>query len=354
MKKLVSLLLVLTLMLAVGCAHAEDATSTETAIRIGALKGPTAMGMAQLLEVSAAGENAYQFTIAGAADELTALLVKGELDVAAVPANLASVLYNNTQGGVRVAMINTLGVLYVLEAGETVQSVADLKGREIYSTGKGTTPEFALDYVLTQNGIDPDNDVTVEFKSESTELAAALENGEATLAVLPEPYVTTVLSSNENVRVALSLNDEWDKVSDGSGMVTGVLVVRSEFADANPEALAELLEAYRASVEFVNANPAEAAVIIEANDIAKAAVAEKAIPNCNIVYIDGNEMRTKLEGYLSVLMGMNEKSIGGAMPGDDFYLGADATADEPEVDTVDTDADEGGAGDSEAAESDAA
>ena len=232
MKKLVSLLLVLTLMLAVGCAHAEDATSTETAIRIGALKGPTAMGMAQLLEASAAGENAYQFTIAGAADELTALLVKGELDVAAVPANLASVLYNNTQGGVRVAMINTLGVLYVLEAGETVQSVADLKGREIYSTGKGTTPEYALDYVLTQNGIDPDNDVTVEFKSESTELAAALENGEATLAVLPEPYVTTVLSSNENVRVALSLNDEWDKVSDGSGMVTGVLAVAAHVVPA--------------------------------------------------------------------------------------------------------------------------
>lgn len=350
MKRLISLFIVLTLMLAVGCAHAEDVSSTDTAIRIGALKGPTAMGMAQLLEASSAGENAYQFTIAGAADELTALLVKGELDAAAVPANLASVLYNNTEGGVRVAMINTLGVLYVLEAGDTVESVADLKGREIYSTGKGTTPEYALDYVLTQNGIDPDADVTVEFKSEATELAAALANGEATLAVLPEPYVTTVLSSNENVRVALSLNDEWNNVSDGSGMVTGVLVVRSEFADENPEALAELLEAYRASVEFVNANPAEAAAIIEANDIAKAAVAEKAIPNCNIVYIDGSDMRVKLEGYLSVLMDMNAKSIGGALPGDDFYIGVEADA--PQVQTVGAESE--AAGGAEAAEASAA
>lgn len=325
MKKLVSILLALTLMLMMGCAQAEDTTS-EIAVRIGALKGPTAMGMAQLMQSAADGETDYQFTIAGAADELTALLVKGELDAAAVPANLASVLYNNTQGGVRVAMINTLGVLYVLEAGDTVHSVADLKGKTIYSTGKGTTPEFSLDYVLSSNGIDPETDVTVEFKTEATELAAALQSGEATLAVLPEPYVTTVLSSNENVRVALSLNDEWDKVSDGSGMVTGVLVVRTEFAAQNPDALEQLLSAYEQSVNFVNANPAEAATIIEQNGVAKAAIAEKAIPNCNIVFVSGDDMRTKLEGYLGVLAGMNIKAVGGALPGDDFYYGAQAVA----------------------------
>lgn len=323
MKKLVSMLLALTLVLVMGCAQAEDSTS-ETAVRIGALKGPTSMGMAQMLKDSAEGNNNYQFTIAGAPDEITALLVKGELDVAAVPSNLASVLYNNTNGGVKVAMINTLGILYVVEAGDTVNSVADLKGRTIYSSGKGATPEYSVDYILSQNGIDPETDVTVEFKSEHTELAAALQSGTADLAVLPEPFVTTVLAGNDNLRVALNLNEEWDKVSDGSGMVTGVLVVRSEFAEQNPEALDELLAAYEQSVNFVNENPAEAATIIEENGIAKAAVAEKAIPKCNIVFISGNDMRTKVEGFLEVLYGMNPKAVGGALPGDDFYYGVDA------------------------------
>ncbi len=324
MKKLVSMLLALTLALIMGCAQAEDSTSETTAVRIGALKGPTSMGMAQMLKDAADGNSNYQFTIAGAPDEITALLVKGELDVAAVPSNLASVLYNNTNGGVKVAMINTLGILYVVEAGDTVNSVADLKGRTVYSSGKGATPEYSVDYILSQNGIDPETDVTVEFKSEHTELAAALQSGTADLAVLPEPFVTTVLAGNDNLRVALNLNEEWDKVSDGSGMVTGVLVVRSEFAEQHPDELTALLEAYEQSVNFVNENPAEAAAIIEQNGIAKAAVAEQAIPKCNIVFISGNEMRTKVEGFLEILFDMNPKAVGGALPGDDFYYGADA------------------------------
>lgn len=324
MKKLVSMLLALTLVLIMGCAQAEDSTSETTAVRIGALKGPTSMGMAQMLKDAADGNSNYQFTIAGAPDEITALLVKGELDVAAVPSNLASVLYNNTNGGVKVAMINTLGILYVVEAGDTVNSVADLKGRTVYSSGKGATPEYSVDYILSQNGIDPETDVTVEFKSEHTELAAALQSGTADLAVLPEPFVTTVLAGNDNLRVALNLNEEWDKVSDGSGMVTGVLVVRSEFAEQHPDELTALLEAYEQSVKFVNENPAEAAAIIEQNGIAKAAVAEQAIPKCNIVFISGNEMRTKVEGFLEILFDMNPKAVGGALPGDDFYYGADA------------------------------
>ena len=324
MKKLVSMLLALTLVLIMGCAQAEDSTSETTAVRIGALKGPTSMGMAQMLKDTADGNSNYQFTIAGAPDEITALLVKGELDVAAVPSNLASVLYNNTNGGVKVAMINTLGILYVVEAGDTVNSVADLKGRTVYSSGKGATPEYSVDYILSQNGIDPETDVTVEFKSEHTELAAALQSGTADLAVLPEPFVTTVLAGNDNLRVALNLNEEWDKVSDGSGMVTGVLVVRSEFAEQHPDELTALLEAYEQSVNFVNENPAEAAAIIEQNGIAKAAVAEQAIPKGNIVFISGNEMRTKVEGFLEILFDMNPKAVGGALPGDDFYYGADA------------------------------
>lgn len=324
MKKLVSMLLALTLVLIMGCAQAEDSTSETTAVRIGALKGPTSMGMAQMLKDAADGNSNYQFTIAGAPDEITALLVKGELDVAAVPSNLASVLYNNTNGGVKVAMINTLGILYVVEAGDTVNSVADFKGRTVYSSGKGATPEYSVDYILSQNGIDPETDVTVEFKSEHTELAAALQSGTADLAVLPEPFVTTVLAGNDNLRVALNLNEEWDKVSDGSGMVTGVLVVRSEFAEQHPDELTALLEAYEQSVNFVNENPAEAAAIIEQNGIAKAAVAEQAIPKCNIVFISGNEMRTKVEGFLEILFDMNPKAVGGALPGDDFYYGADA------------------------------
>jgi NitT/TauT family transport system substrate-binding protein len=220
-----------------------------------------------------------------------------------------------------VAAINTLGVLYVVESGDTVHSIQDLVGKTVYSTGKGTTPEFALNYILNANGIEPGKDITIEYKSEATEIAAMLTDTENTIAVLPQPYVTAVQMQNDKVRVAMSLTEEWDKVSTESSMVTGVVLVRKAFAEENPVAFSEFLDEYKASTEYVNANVEEAAVWVESYGIvAKAPIAVKAIPACNITYIDGDEMKTKVSGYLEVLFNADPKSVGGALPKDDFYF----------------------------------
>ena len=211
------------------------------------------MGMVKLMNDAEEGavKHDYQFEIFGTADEVVPKLVNGDLDIALVPCNLASVLYNKTQGAVQIAAVNTLGVLYVVESGDTVQSIQDLVGKTVYSTGKGTTPEFALNYILNQNGIEPGKDVNIEYKSEATEIAVMLENAENTIAVLPQPYVTAVQMQNEKVRVALSFTEEWDKVSPDSGLVTGVVLVRKAFAEENPLALSEFLDDYKASTEYV-------------------------------------------------------------------------------------------------------
>ena len=319
MKKLVSI--ALALVLALGMCLSAGAQE-DAAIRVASLKGPTTMGMAKLIKDSEAGTtlNRYEFTMAGAPDEIVPLMVRGELDMALIPCNLASVLYNNTKGAVEALAVNTLGVLYVLEAGDTVNSVADLAGKTVYSTGKNTTPQYALNYVLAKNGLDPEKDLTVEYKSEATEVAAALANGSATLAMLPQPFVTSVLMQNQNVRVALSLTEEWNKVSDGSDLVTGVVVARREFVESHPEQVEAFLEEYAASTEYVVAHPAEASVWIEElGVVAKAALAEKAIPQCNIVCITGEEMKKDVSGYLTALYDQNPESVGGTLPDDAFY-----------------------------------
>ncbi len=281
------------------------------------------MGMVKLMNDAEedAVKHDYQFGIYGTADEVVPMLVNGELDVALIPCNLASVLYNRTEGAIQVAAVNTLGVLYVVESGDTVQSIEDLAGKTIYSTGKGTTPEFALNYILTENGIDPAQDITIEYKSEATEIAALLQDAEGAIAVLPQPYVTAVQMQNDQVRVALSLTEEWDKVSADSGLVTGVVVARKEFVEENPQAFSEFLDEYKASTEYVNANVEEAAVWVENYGIvANAAIAARAIPACNITDIEGNEMKAKINGYLQVLFDANPQSVGGALPEDDFYF----------------------------------
>lgn len=328
MKRILSLILVLAMMLAMGaCTGAETTeTAAKTTIRVGSLKGPTTMGIVKLMQDDKAetSVNDYEFTMAGTADEIVPLLMKGELDAALVPANLASVLFNKTKEtpqAIQVVGINTLGVLYVLEAGETIQTVEDLRGQTIYSTGKGTTPEYGLNYVLSMNSIDPAKDVTVEFKSEATEVAAALANGAATIAVLPQPFVTATMMQNENLRIALSLTDEWAKVNEESAMLTGVAIVRKAFIEENPEAVEAFLTEYAASTEYVNANAAEASGwIAELGIVAKAPLAQKAIPACNIVMITGEEMKLKVGGYLTALFDQNPDAVGGALPDDTFYF----------------------------------
>lgn len=297
-------------------------TEVQLAANVGALKGPTAMGMVKLMSDQETNTE-LNFTIAASADEITPKLIQGELDIAAVPANLASVLYNNTEGKIQVLAVNTLGVLYIVESGDTVHSVEDLRGKTIYSSGKGSTPEYALTYMLSQNGINPDTDVTIEWKSEHSECVAALAAEENAIAMLPQPFVTTAQTKNENIRVALDLTEEWEKLSsDGDNtatLITGVVVARKEFAEQNPDTVNAFLNAYKESVDYVTSDIDGAAALVGKYDIVPEAVAKKALPKCNITFIAGDEMKTALSGYLQTLFDQNPKAIGGAMPGDDFY-----------------------------------
>ena len=330
-----------------------------TTVRVGALKGPTGMGLVGLMDAAgmfAAGdaaatddgsssdaaatdtpvgadpagigalENDYEFTLAGSADELAPQLIQGDLDVLCVPANLAATLYQKTEGAVTVLCVNTLGVLDIVEAGEAIQDITDLAGRTIYSAGRGSTPQYALEYLLRENGIDPEADVTIQWASEHAECLAALQADPSIVCMLPQPFATSALAKVEGARIALDLTEVWDETVAANGgdsqLITGVAVARSAFASEHPVAVEELLDAYAASVDFVNDDPSAAAQLIEVADIVTAQVAEQAIPYCNIVCMTGAEMAGALTGYLQTLYDADPASVGGAMPGDDFCYGA--------------------------------
>lgn len=305
------------------CGQKEE-VSSEPAVtaKVAALKGPTSMGMVKMMaDQKDAKEKDYEFTIGSSPDEIAPKFLKGEFDIVALPSNLASILYNKSQGKVQVLAINTLGILYLMENGDTVKSVGDLKGRTIYSSGKGAVPEYAFNYILKANGLNPDTDLRIEYKSEHTEALAALLNDKSSLAVLPQPFATVASLKNKGLRPALDLTKEWDKASKNakSTMITGVVVVNKDFAAKYPEKIKKFMADYKASIDYTNTNVDDAAKLIEENNIVPAAVAKKAIPQCNITYIDGSDMKDKLSGYLQVLFEANPKSIGGKMPADDFY-----------------------------------
>jgi NitT/TauT family transport system substrate-binding protein len=308
--------------LATGCASTEEDPG---AVRVAALKGPTTMGLVGLMDADASGTSDldYEVTVYGTPDEVVPKIVQGDLDIALIPANLAAVLYNRTAGtdaAIEVLAVNTLGVLSVVESGTTVDGIEDLAGRTIYSTGKGSSPEFVLNYLLAENGLEAGVDVTVQYMSEATEVAAALSAEPGAVGVLPQPYVTVLTSKNPGIRVALDLTDEWEKVATDSQLVTGVVIVRTAFSTVHPEALDRFLAEYRSSTEFVNASPAEAApLIVDAGIVPDAALAEAAIPFCHITFLAGSEMRSSLEGYLTVLFAADPASVGGSLPDDAFY-----------------------------------
>ncbi|MBO4277554.1 MAG: ABC transporter substrate-binding protein [Clostridia bacterium] len=291
-------------------------------VRVAGLKGPTSIGMVKLMQDSEEYKTHYNytFTIAGSADEVTPKLVKGEIDIAAIPANLASVLYNNTEGEIQIIAVNTLGVLYIVDKGGEVAKLEDLKGKTIYATGKGSTPEYTLRHILSKNGIDPDKDVTIEFKSEPSEVVPLLKQADKAVAMLPQPYVTVAMNNVEGLNAVIDLNEEWGKIESDTGIITGVTVVRREFAQAHPEAVKDFLNECVSSVEYVNTNVESAAELVEKYGIVAAAVAKKAIPQCNIVFMYGEDIKMPLAVYLGVLYEANAKSVGGKLPGDEICL----------------------------------
>lgn len=297
-----------------------DAPAVEgVELNVYSLKGPTSMGLVTLLRDSKEGKtvNTYNSTMCTAADEVTAALVNGDADIALLPANAAAALFNKA-GGFTVVAINTLGVLYVVENGQTISSVKDLAGKTVYMTGKGTVPEYTLRHILAANGIE--DQVTLEFKSEPQEVVSAMAEDAAAVGLLPQPFVTAALAQNENLSMVLDLNKEWNAIHEDSAVVTGVTVVRSEILETYPAQIEAFLREAGEGVQRVNQEPEEAAELIaEMGIVAKAPLAQRALPFCSIVCITGSEMKTLLSSYLQTLFDQNPKAVGGAMPEDGFY-----------------------------------
>lgn len=332
MKKILSVMAVilcLSLLFASCSNNAEETTLPETTaeettvpaekavINIGLLKGPTGMGAAQLLENDKNGTaNAdYNLTLAGAPDVLQGALINGSLDMAALPTNVAAVLHGKTEGKVQILAVNTLGVIYLMTNNENIKTVNDLKGKTILSAGQGTTTEYVLNYILSENGL---TDVKVEYAAEHAEVITKAVADNYEVILLPEPFVTQMKAKDAGYNVAIDLTKEWNDLG-GKELTMGCIAVRKEFAESNPEAVKAFLKDYEASVQAVNSDPEAAGAIIESFEIAKAAVASKAIPNCNIVFMTGDEMISNVSDYLNVLFTSNPKAVGGAVPAADFY-----------------------------------
>jgi NitT/TauT family transport system substrate-binding protein len=330
MKKFMPLLLSLSLLAlqssALGVNVYASTDDAETTVRIGALSGPTAMGLVKLMDDAENGEteNTYEFAeLSTDPSTFAAPLATGEIDIAAVPSNLSSVIYNNTDGGIQVLAINNLGVLDIVERGaDDISSISDLAGKTIYATGEGATPEYTLRYLLSTEGLDPDQDLTIQWCSDTTEALSYISEDEEAIAMLPQPFVTAALAQVEDLHIAIDLNDAWAETDADCEIVTGVLVVRTEFAEEHPDLVETFLTEYAASMDYASENTADNAALIEKYGIvAKAAIAEKALPNCHLQMETGADMFSSLSGYLNILYEENPASIGGNLPGEDFYYG---------------------------------
>lgn len=311
MKRLMALTLtlIMTALMASGCAGEKKA-----AVRVGSLSGPTTIGIANMMNDN---KDSYEFTMATQPDEIASKIGAGDLDIALIPANLAASLYNKTNGGIRIIDINTLGVLYCVTGDTSITGINDLSGKTVITTGQGATPEYAVNYLLDQYNVE---NVTLDFKADGQEVIAALSQDKDQIAILPQPAATAATVQIEGVNTAFSLNDTWSDLNNGSMFITGVTVARKEFIEQNKEAVDRFIEDHKISADKASSDlDTTAAKTVELGIIAKEPVAKKAIPLCNIVCMSGNGIKAPLEGYLTTLFNANPKSIGGAMPGEDFY-----------------------------------
>lgn len=320
MKKIVSLLLSVLLLLGlVGCGNVQNVKLAETNVYV--LSGPTGIGAANLKSKAEKGETTgkYNITVVAQPTEVVAKISKGEADIAAVATNLASNIYNKTNGKITVLAVNTLGVLNVVTPnGVEIKSLTDLKGKKVYTFGQGSNPEYIINYLLENNGIA--KDVTLEFKAEGTELLGVWATDPEAIIIAPQPVATALTIQNTGSKIAIDLTDEWEKLDTDSALMMGCVIVRNEFLKENKATVEKFLEEYKASIEAANTDLDTTATLCETYGIvAKAAVAKKSIPNCNLCFIDGVEMKTKLSGYLKVLFDADKTAVGGALPADNFY-----------------------------------
>lgn len=312
MKKIIQIAsLVLILFSLNGCTQKQE----EVTFNIYSLTGPTSMGLVKLYNDDQ-GQN-YISHIVSDASEISSALINENADIAMLPANLASILYNKTNN-FKVVAINTLGVLYIVENGNTINSLNDLKGKTIILTGQGTTPEYVLRYLLKEIGIE--SEVNLIFKSSANEVAATLASDLADIALLPQPFVTVALNKNSNLRIALDLSEQYSNITNGQQLITAVTVIRNDILENNPNAVDNFLKKYQDSIDWVNTNNLEAAqMIVDLGILNDATIAEKALPYCNLVYIDKQEMKSLLENYLTILYDSEPTSIGNKLPDENFY-----------------------------------
>lgn len=291
------------------------------------LSGPTGVGAAKLMadNETAADEDKVIASATVVADnqEVNDALISGNADIAAIATNVAATLSAKTDGAIQVLAVNTLGVLYILEKGDSVNSMADLAGKTVYATGQGANPEYVLNYLLTQNGVDP-SDVDIQWMT-AQEVSAKMTSSEQAICMLPVPAATALMIQDSSVRQAVSLSDEWDALGQGS-LAMGCVVARTEYVEENPQAVENFLTAYEASINYMKdeANADQASQLVAQYEITpNAKVAAAAIPQCNLTYLAGQEMRSTLEQYYQVLFQADPAAIGGSMPYDSFYYGAE-------------------------------
>lgn len=321
MKKFIAIAMAFTMLLCLfACKKTDDSSAEKTDVRVMTLKGPTGIGMAKLMADNDAkiAKNNYTFTLTSVPADVSAAVIGGNFDIAAVPVNLAAVLYNKG-ADIEFLAVNTLGVLYILENGDTIKSVEDLRGKKLYATGQGSTPQYVLEYVLEKNGIKVGEDITIEYLEEHAALASQLAAGSVSIGMLPEPNVTSAMMASSSLRIALDLTEEFGKVSE-STLVQGVIIASKSFVKAHPDAVKSFMSEYEASVSYVNSDIESAAAYCETYEIVpKAAVAKKAIPNCNICFKSGDEGKALMKNMLSMLFDANPASVGGKLPDESFY-----------------------------------
>lgn len=328
MKKVLAWLLIIAcLCSATGCSsHDESGCVPTTAeiptIHVITLQGPTGMGMAKLMRDTRDTMTPYRYvyTLASTPNEMVKLLKEGTYNIAAMPTPLAAQLYNQTNGGVQIAAINTLGTISLLEKGKNIENLTDLKNRTVYVSGQDSFPDFLLQYLLKQNGLDPQKDVAIKTVEHSRMLVAMAKSGEAEIVILPEPYTSDLIQQDQTLRIAIDLDAEWQKITH-QPTVQGCLVFMNDFYQNHSDVAQTFLKRYKASIDYTNQHPQEAAATMELMGVVPSATAaEEAIEVCNMHFIAGDEMKRLLQKNYEIWMSYNPDIIGGQMPADAFYI----------------------------------
>jgi NitT/TauT family transport system substrate-binding protein len=301
-----------------GLGHLEN----REVVVVESLRGPTGLGIAKL-----AGDNPIlpgdfdvEYRFSSAPDVTVSNVLSGEADIAALPTNVAARLYS---AGVpyRILAVNTLGVLYIVSTDPAIEDLGDLEGRELLVSGRGANPDIILRALLEGRGIDPDEDLAIRYANH-TEAAQLLLSGREQSALLPEPFVTRVLQQSPGARIAVDIQEEWQRqLGAGSTIGLGCIVVHNRLVEEEPAFVATFLEEYLASVEWVRSNPEQAGPIVEELGVGfTAEEAREAIPRANLVGLFGVEAYRAIDPYFRALYAFDPASLGGSLPGQDLFV----------------------------------